>query len=318
MNFIQQAYKGKSDGWRYIVGTVIVLFFWQFIGIIPLIGSMLIKFAKSGNIELLSDLNNDTIMKVFDSNLTLLLLLLMFAIGLMGLFYVVKQLHQQTIISLTTSRTKIDWKRVFFSFSLWGSLVVIFTLLAYFMSPDDFVWNFDLNKFLILAIIAIIFIPIQTSFEEYLFRGYLMQGLGVLAKNRWLPLLTTSVVFGLMHFANPEVEKLGSIIMVYYIGTGFLLGIMTLMDEGLELALGFHAANNLISALLITTDWTAFQTHAILKDISEPSADFDILFPVLILFPIVLFIFSKKYGWTNWTEKLTGKVEEVSVIKELV
>ena len=140
-----------------------------------------------------------------------------------------------------------------------------------------------------------------------------MQGLGVLAKNRWFPLVTTSIVFGLLHFANPEVGKLGPIIMVYYIGTGLLLGIMTLMDEGMELALGFHAANNLISALLVTTDWTAFQTHSILKDISEPSAGIDILFPVLILFPIVLFILARKYGWSNWKEKLTGKVEEVSV-----
>lgn len=296
MNFIQQAYKGKTEWWRYLVGTVIVLFFWQFLGAIPLMGSILVKFAKEGNFESLGGLDTDTIMQIFDSNLTLLLLLLMFVIGLMGLFLAAKQLHKQSITSLTTSRTKIDWKRVFFSFSLWGALVVVFTLLAYFMSPDDFVWNFDLNKFLILAVIAIALIPIQTSFEEYLFRGYLMQGLGVLAKNRWFPLLTTSIVFGLMHFANPEVEKLGPIIMVYYIGTGLLLGVMTLMDEGMELALGFHAANNLITALLVTTDWTAFQTHSILKDISEPSAGFDILFPVLVLFPIILFILSKKYG----------------------
>jgi hypothetical protein len=32
---------------------------------------------------------------------------------------------------------------------------------------------------------------------------------------------------------------------VYYIGTGLFLGILTLMDEGMELALGFHA-NNLV------------------------------------------------------------------------
>ena len=66
-----------------------------------------------------------------------------------------------------------------------------------------------------------------------------MQGLGVLAKNRWLPLIFTSTLFGLMHIANPEIGKLGYMLMVHYIGTGFLLGIMTLMDEGLELALGF-------------------------------------------------------------------------------
>jgi hypothetical protein len=42
------------------------------------------------------------------------------------------------------------------------------------------------------------------------------------------------------------------------------------MDEGMELALGFHAANNLVGALLVTSDWSAFQTHSIFKDISEP------------------------------------------------
>jgi hypothetical protein len=41
------------------------------------------------------------------------------------------------------------------------------------------------------------------------------------------------------------------------------------MDDGLELTLGFHAANNLIGALLL--DWTVFQTHSILKDV-EPQA----------------------------------------------
>jgi hypothetical protein len=153
-------------------------------------------------------------------------------------------------------------------------------------------------------------IPLQTSFEEYLFRGYLMQGIGVLTKNRWLPLIVTSVIFGALHMANPEVDKLGNIIMIYYIGTGFFLGIMTLMDEGMELALGFHAGNNLIAALLVTADWTVFKTNSVLKDISEPSAGFDVIAPVLILYPIFLLIMAWRYKWTDWSGKLFGKVEE--------
>jgi len=151
-------------------------------------------------------------------------------------------------------------------------------------------------------------IPIQTSTEEYVFRGYLMQGFALLAKNRWFPLVMTSLIFGTMHIANPEVEKMGYIILVYYIGTGFFLGIITLMDEGMELSLGFHAANNLVGALLITSDWSAFQTNSIFKDNSTPSVGFEILAPVLIIFPILLFIFSKKYNWANWKEKLTGTI----------
>ena len=207
----------------------------------------------------------------------------------------------------------MDWKRFFFSFSIWGIFTIASTVIMYYVNPEGFEINFKPIPFAILAVIAIILIPIQTSTEEYIFRGYLMQGFANLAKNKWFPLVMTSVIFGTMHIANPEVQKLGYIIMIYYIGTGLFLGILTLMDEGMELALGFHAANNLIAALLITSDWSAFQTESILKDNSEPSAGFEILVPVFIIFPILLFIFSKKYGWTNWKEKLTGKIEEKNV-----
>jgi hypothetical protein len=177
-----------------------------------------------------------------------------------------------------------------------------------FLSPENYEWNFNLQTFLILLIISVVLIPLQTSFEEYFFRGYLMQGIGLGSKTRWLPLVITSVIFGLMHIFNPEVEKLGYGIMVYYIGTGFFLGILALMDEGLELAIGFHAANNLITALLVTANWTAFQTESIYVDISEPELGWDVFIPVLVIYPILLYIFSRKYKWTNWKEKLTGKI----------
>lgn len=97
--------------------------------------------------------------------------------------------------------------------------------------------------------------------------------------------------------------------MVFYIGTGLFLGIITLMDEGMELALGFHAGNNLVAALLVTADWTAFQTDSLLKDVSDPSAGVDVLIPVLLIYPIFIWIMAKRYRWSNWKQKLFGKVE---------
>jgi len=185
------------------------------------------------------------------------------------------------------------------------------TMVDIYLSPDDYVFNFEINRFLILAVIAICLVPLQTSFEEYMFRGYLMQGIGNIFRNKWVPLIVTSVAFGLLHIANPEVDKLGNIIMIYYIGTGFFLGILTLMDEGMELALGFHAANNLFTALLVTADWTAFQTYSIYRSIADPSSmgASEIIVPVFVIFPILLLIFSKKYNWNNWFNKLAGPVE---------
>ena len=211
-------------------------------------------------------------------------------------------------VIFTTSRKKTDWGRFWFGFGLIAVTTIILTTIDYVSNPQDYELQFNLVPFLILLVIAVIFVPLQTSFEEYLFRGYLMQGIGVLAKNRWLPLILTSVIFGGLHFFNPEVEKLGNIIMVYYIGTGFFLGIITLMDEGMELALGFHAGNNLIAALLVTADWTVFQTNSVLKDISEPSAGIDVIAPVLIIYPIFLAIMAFRYKWKGWGEKLLGRV----------
>lgn len=308
--FIQQAFKAKTDWWRYVIGLIIIFLGWQLFGAIPWFGAIILEAGPD-----VLTLSQGELMRVLDSNLNFFLLLLSFAVGLAALFFVVKFLHQQKIKDVTTSRRKVDWGRFFFGFSIVAVFTVVTTLIDYNMQPEDYLWNFDMVPFLILAAIALIMVPLQTSFEEYLFRGYLMQGIGVLAGNRWLPLVITSVIFGGLHLFNPEVEKMGYIIMVYYIGTGFLLGIMTLMDEGMELALGFHAGNNLVGALLVTADWTAFETNSVLKDVSNPEAGLDILLPILIVYPIFLFLMARTYRWTNWKERLFGKVNRPDPIK---
>ncbi len=305
--YIEQGFKGLTDGWRYIVGAIIAFMGSQTIGMIPLGIAIFYKMiSEKGSIDL-SDMNS--FYRLYDANIMLVLLLISFVIGLLILFFWVKKGHKQSVTALTTSRKKIDWKRVFFSFLLWGSITLIMTVVDYKMSPENYVWNLEWGRFIVLVILAIVLVPLQTSFEEYFFRGYLMQGIGIAAKNRWVPLVITSLVFGLMHIANPEVAKIGYIIMFYYIGTGFFLGILTLMDEGLELALGFHAANNLVTALLVTANWTAFQTHSVLKDMSEPEAGLDIFIPLLVVYPIILLIFARVYKWTAWKDKLFGPIK---------
>ena len=273
-------------------------------------GIMIVNYITTADVDV-NQIMEEMITRL-GTNVTFALLVSPLSIACLVLLFWVKFIHNQTILSLTTSRKKVDWNRVFFSFSLWGGFTVVSTLVLYYLAPENFTINFNASKFFVFLILALFLIPLQTSFEEYLFRGYLMQGIGVVTKSRLVPLIVTSVLFGVMHIANPEVGKLGLIIMIYYIGTGFFLGIITLMDEGLELALGFHAANNLIGALLVTADWTAFQTDSILKDISEPSASFDVLFPIFVIFPILLIIFGRKYSWSNWKEKLTGPIRPFS------
>ena len=294
-----KSYKLKNF-WYYILGSFILILF-STIGQLPMI-----PFLPS---ELPSpDADPMDIFKTIPSNLRLFLLLLSFAFVLPGIWLVVKKLHDLPIMSILSSRKKIDLERVLYSFMLWGTVVSAFVFLEYSLNPENYVFNFKVKEFLILAVIAILFIPIQTSVEEIVFRGYLMQGFGHWLNSRFMALFLTSTVFGSLHLANPEITALGYEFVILYITVGFVLGIMTLMDDGLELALGFHAANNLIAALLVTADWTVFQTESVLIDISEPSLGITDWITPFIVFPILLALFARKYSWTNWKEKLFSKV----------
>ena len=307
--FIEEGFKGNHEPWRYVLGTVLIFIAWQFIGALPLLGALVYKVLGSG--EFPTDISG--MASLLGSNLFLFLMLFSFAVGLLSVFLTAKYLHNQNATSLTTSRGKIDWKRIIFAFVLWAVVSSFFIFLDIVLSPEDYVFNFNLGPFLVLLIIAVFFIPLQTSFEEYYMRAYLMQGIGIMARNRWLPLLITSAIFGLLHIFNPEVDKLGYGIMIFYMGTGLFLGILTLMDNGIELAIGFHAANNLTAAILVTADWTAFQTDSLYRDVSEPGLGWDVLLPVLVIYPILLIIFARLYKWKNWKENLIGQVKEPEV-----
>lgn len=303
MNYIQQAYKGQRELWMFLLTTILVagIFIANFIFYLvsdPADLEAAIDAMKSWNLP--STLN-----------LAINLVPFVFLLGL--LFILVKFVHQRSLLSLTTSRPKVDYKRILFSFLMITIYTVVSFLIMYSIDSTGIVFQFDPVKFSILFIVSILLFPFQIGLEEYLFRGYFMQHIGVLVKNKWFPLIFTSVLFGLAHSANPEVGAIGFWeMMIFYVGTGLLLGIMTLMDEGLELALGFHLGNNLIASLLVTADWTALQTDALFKDTSGPELGSvsEIILPVLIVYPIMLLILSKKYGWTNWKDKLFGKVTE--------
>ena len=301
MKYLEQTTTENKRFVDYIKGSLIFIFF-NFLGQIPLSLYIISQSDLVGEFNSYQDLFSK-----LPSNLTLFLILLPFAIVLPFIYLVVTRLHQRSFISLITSRDRVDYNKILFSFFLWGTVSALMVIFDYMMSPQDYDWNFKPLTFLILLFVSVVMIPLQTSTEELIFRGYLMQGFGVLFKNRWMPLLITSILFGLLHIWNPEIDKLGIHLIWYYIGTGLFLGVITLMDEGLELALGFHAANNLVTALLVTASWTAFQTESLLIDNSEPFLGMELIITLVVIYPLLAIIFAKKYKWKNWMAQLTNK-----------
>lgn len=303
--FIENVLKVKNEAWRYVIGFLIIFFITQ-LGSIPFTVAIFSKIGLDGG----SNLDIKNMMTILEnSNLTLFYVLLPYVFGFFGIILVIKTLHNQSLLLLTTTRKKIDFNKIAISFIIAGFIIFFTVTISYLISPNEYLFNFKSDTFLILLIITILFMPLQASFEEYLFRGYLMQGFGGIFGNRWMPLLITSLLFGLLHFWNPEVSELGTIFLFQYVFTGLFLGLLTIMDDGMELSLGFHAGNNVLISLLITADWTVLQTDSVLKFVGDPKMSIATIIPAVILYPVILLYFSKKYKWENWEKKILTKFD---------
>lgn len=308
--FFQVAKQGDNNFWKY-VATIILVVVGTVVGQIPLGLVMVASIAKQDvsqeALEKMQETMDFAILGI-DPNISLLLMLLTFIAALGMLWLGVRKIHDKPFLSILTTRSSLDWSRVFWAFGLWMGFTFLLEALFYLLDPSNYHIQFNLTAFIPLLLIALFILPFQTSFEEIMFRGYLMQGLGLLAKNRWFPLLLTSLVFGFLHFFNPEIKEFGlGLMMTYYISIGLFLGVCTLMDDGLELALGVHAATNIYGATVVSFSGSALQTPAIFR-IETLDAKLMLIASLVSALAFIYFA-SRKYNWKNW-EKLIGPIDQ--------
>ncbi|BDD02598.1 CPBP family intramembrane glutamic endopeptidase [Aureibacter tunicatorum] len=306
--FLENSSQGNNKWYIYMVSFFFMLG-GNVIGSIPLIVAMF-YFNSDMNFESASIEGRPT--------LTLALMLLTFIATLGMLLIAIKYLHKKRLNDVLTGRPSFDWSRMFYGIKIWFAVMAVSSVISVIISPEDVELIFDLGKFVPLFFVVILMVPIQAATEEVIFRAYYMQGMTMISRNRWLPLLVTSIIFGLLHIGNPEVEEFGvAIMMPQYISMGLFFGIMTLMDDGSELAIGMHAINNVFLALFFTHDSSALKTDAVFR-IKEVNPEYEMIF-MLIQFTIVLFILSRKYKWKDWS-RLYAKVimpKEPEAIEEL-
>lgn len=233
-----------------------------------------------------------------DPNLGLLILLIPFVAGLAAFILLIKPLHLRTFKMTINGTGKIRWNRFFISGLLWFLLSAVYMVLYMKIDPSNFTVNNSSKSLIGLVIISLIFIPFQAALEEVVFRGYLMQGFAVLIRNRWFPLLITSLFFGLLHSFNPEVKDFGFFTMMpHYIVFGLIFGAITLLDDGIEAAMGAHAANNIFLCIMVTQASSTLQTASVFEQhIVYPWQEFALLIISGVLFILILkIIFRWKY-----------------------
>jgi membrane protease YdiL (CAAX protease family) len=229
-------------------------------------------------------------------NLGLFLLLFPTVVSLLFLILLVKSLSKRTWQEVVNGTNTLRVNRLWTGAAVWGILLTLYFLVDYSLHRENFVFQFDLAKFIPLVLISLIMIPIQASSEEFFFRGYLAQGFAGWTKNRWVVIFIPSILFGLMHAANPEVKEFGFwLSMPQYILMGLFLGVIAVLDDGIELSIGAHAINNIFNSIVLTFPASALQTDALFEQHSyDPVKETVVLVFVSV---IAIVFFAKKYHW---------------------
>jgi membrane protease YdiL (CAAX protease family) len=301
MKHLESALNGKNSFWRYVVMFAAVLLVSNTIGGIP----MFIAYAKrvATNPEIIAKITanpSDLSVLGFDPNIGLLMMLFPFLTGLLTFIILIKPLNARSIWQTINGTSSVRWSRFFISAFFWTLLCAAYLFIYKGIDPSNFILNNSSSTLLILIGISILLLPFQAAFEEILFRGYLMQGFAVLALNRWFPLIMTSLLFGLMHAFNPEIREFGFFTMMpQYIMFGLLFGITTILDDGIEVALGAHTANNVFMSIMVTNSSSVLQTPALFEQRHiDPWIDFTGLVVSALVFLFIMRIICK---WNDFS-----------------
>jgi CAAX amino terminal protease family. len=314
MNHLESSFSGKNALWRYLLMILAVLAASNTIGSIPIFISMGISSAADPAVlkKLAADPNDLTILGI-SSNTGLVMMLVPFIIALLAFILLVKPLNGRSLKKIINGTDSFRWNRFFISALIWVIMSAIYLFGYLKADPSNFSMNNKSVTLIPLILISVLLIPFQAAFEEILFRGYLMQGFTVLFRNRFFPLIMTSVLFGLMHGMNPEVKAFGFWAMLpQYVLFGLIFGIMTILDDGIEAAIGAHAANNAFLCIMMTNDSSALQTNALF--VQHNVYPWFELSTMVLMGVLIIMVMNKIFKWNNFSE-IFGKVDRNEIIQ---
>ncbi|MEM0541901.1 CPBP family intramembrane glutamic endopeptidase [Flavobacterium sp. j3] len=276
--FLENAILGKNSLWRFAL-TILTTVVFYFIGVFitGLVGIYLNNGTPPKEMSSFIVKNSNVFISTIATNLE-------FIFGIIGLLLAVKLIHKRNPTTLITTYSKINWKTIFFGAIVYFIIYAIVEIVYSFYSGNSFQLVLQTDKFFPLLFISLLIVPLQTSFEELFHRGYLLQTLNYYLGYPIITLFITSVLFASLHFEQPNY-------LIFYFISGLLLGMIVIVSNSLELALGIHIVHNLFGLFIAdnSTDISFFYHK------ENPENILIWLIPDIIIFILVLY----NYGNDN-------------------
>ncbi|MDQ6432864.1 type II CAAX endopeptidase family protein [Mesorhizobium sp. LHD-90] len=250
--FVEQASKGRNSLPRILIGLCIILAVW-FAGTFALMagGAYALHFGwlpaqwaprSSGN----------AFFAFAESRAGLVAAILTVGCIWPGVWLAVRLVHRRRLATLFGAESRIaggDFWRALLATLIVAVLISLVTLLT---EPKLTATGISPVTWLIALPIALVVLLIQTSAEEVLFRGYLMQTLAQRFRSPWVWAVAPALLFALAHWF-PDAQPWMNAAVIFSIFL-FAMGAVLLVKAtgNLGAAMGMHFANNLVAFLFVT------------------------------------------------------------------
>ena len=282
-SYLDWADKGRSSFLIYLIGFILIVLFWLLLG--EFFSAPIRSLVQSGFDESVAG----TLLIDFSSLLPALIVVPL----------ATKYLLARPWWSFGFPNLRPDFS--VFALAVLVSLAVILLVTLGFGLTGLLQIKLQLpnaREFLIVLAISCVGFLVQTSAEEFLFRGYLTQFARRFFTSPLLFIGIPSLLFAAPHFANVASARGHWYALLPYLAYGVLLGWFAYRTGALWVTIGLHWANNLGNMVLVGTDIDSLPTVAPIV-VSQPTFEMATamtLVSTALIFAIMEFLLRKKRG----------------------
>lgn len=241
-SYLDYARRGSNAPWRYGVATVFALVVTMVAGLALTLGLEMAHLVPA-------DLTEQMLRPEGNPAIFFLSTGLIFGLLALGFAVAARLIHHKRMLDLAG-----DWSWAGFGrgFGIWLAVLVLGALIDFAIAPKGFsvIASPASAK---LAVIVLASLAAQTFAEEFLFRGYLTQGLLLVIKRPLPTALLSGLAFGALHIPNGGPQAASAIVF------GVVLALIAIRMRGIAFTWGLHFANNSFAAIVLVSNGDAFR-----------------------------------------------------------
>ena len=275
-SYLDWSDKGAATFVRYAIGLILIFASWLVLGAL-----VAVPFSLLGLTVLKGSVAGETLVLVSS-----------FFVAAVAVPLVTRYLLARPWWSFGFPQRPIDWRAIGAELGTAlgvGLLVGLASTLIFgalgllqlrFQTPD-------LGQWLLLLAVAGVGLLVQTSTEEFMYRGYLTQFVRRYTASPIVFISVPALVFAAMHIANIAAFGGNWYAMLPYLVSAILYGWFAYRTGALWTAIGLHWANNLGNSVLVGTDMDILPSLAPVI-IEQPS--FNLVLGVTVFSAILTFV----------------------------